>query len=38
MLKLRNSKKLKNYLVRAKLYPIDRTVGSRDCGKKQKTM
>ena len=31
----RSSRKLSSYLVRAKLYPIDRTVGSKGCGKKR---
>ena len=31
----RSSRKLSSYLVRAKLYPIDRVVGSKDCGKKR---
>ena len=30
----RSSKKLSSYLVRPKLYPIDRTVESKGCGKK----
>ena len=35
MVSYRSSKKLSSYLVRAKLYPIDRIVGSKGCGKKQ---
>ena len=31
----RSSRKLSSYLVRAKLYPIDRIVGSKGCGKKR---
>ena len=36
MVSHRSSRKLNSYLVRAKLYPIDRTVGSKDCGKKRR--
>ena len=35
MVSYRSSRKLSSYLVRAKLYPIDRTVESKSCGKKQ---
>ena len=35
MVSYRSSKKLSSYLVRAKLYPIDRIVGSKGCGKKK---
>ena len=31
----RKSRKVSSYLVRAKLYPIDRIVGSKSCGKKR---
>ena len=31
----RNSRKLSNYLVRAKMYPIDRVVGSKNSGSKR---
>ena len=31
----RTSQKLSSYLVRAKLYPLERTVGSRKCSKKR---
>ena len=34
MTSYRSSRKLSSYLVRAKLYPIDRTMGSKGCGKK----
>ena len=34
MVSYRSSRKLSSYLVRAKLYPIDRIVGSKGCGKK----
>ena len=33
MVSFRNFQKLSSYLVRAKLYPIERTVGSRKCSK-----
>ena len=35
MVSYRSSRKLSSYLVRAKLYPTDRIVGSKGCGKKQ---
>ena len=35
MLSFRTSQKLSSYLVRAKLYPLERTVGSRKCSKKR---
>ena len=35
MVSYRSSSKLISYLVRAKLYPIDRIVGSKGCGKKR---
>ena len=35
MVSYRSSGKLSNYLVRAKIYLIDRIVGSKGCGKKQ---
>ena len=31
----RTSRKLSSYLVRAKLYPLERTAGSRKCSKKR---
>ena len=31
----RSARKLSSYLVRAKLYPVDRIVGAKGCGKKQ---
>ena len=31
----RSARKLSSYLVRAKLYPIDRILGSKGCDKKQ---
>ena len=34
MFSYRSATKLSSYLVRAKLYPIDRILGSKDCGKK----
>ena len=34
MISFRNAKKLSGYLVRAKLYPIERTVGSFKCNGK----
>ena len=34
MVSHRSSRKLSSYLVRAKLYPIERIVGSKGCGKK----
>ena len=33
MVSFRTSRKLSSYLVRAKLYPLERTVGSRKCSK-----
>ena len=35
MVSFRTSRKLSSYLVRAKLYPLERTVGSRKCSKKR---
>ena len=35
MVSLRSPRKISNYLVRAKLYPLDRVVGSTECGKKK---
>ena len=35
MVSYRSSRKLSSYLVRAKLYPTDRIVGSKGCGKKR---
>ena len=35
MVSYRSARKLSSYLVRAKLYPIDRIVGSKGCGKKR---
>ena len=35
MVSSRSSKKLNSYLVRAKLYPIDRIVGFKACRKKR---
>ena len=35
MISFRSARKLSSYLVRAKLYPIDRTVGSFKCTKKR---
>ena len=35
MVSFRTSRKLSSYLVRAKLYPLKRTVGSRKCSKKR---
>ena len=35
MVSYRSTRKLSSYLVRAKLYPIDRIVGSKGCGKKR---
>ena len=35
MVSNRSSRKLSSYLVRAKLYPTDRIVGSEGCGKKR---
>ena len=35
MVSYRSSRKLSSYLVRTKLYPIDRIVGSKGCGKKR---
>ena len=34
MVSYRSSRKLSSYLTRAKLYPIERIVGSKGCGKK----
>ena len=34
MVSYRSSRKLSSYLVTAKLYPIERIVGSKGCGKK----
>ena len=34
MISFRNARKLSSYLVRAKLYPIERTVGSFKCNGK----
>ena len=34
MVSFRTSRKLSNYLVRAKLYPLGRTVGSSKCKKR----
>ena len=31
----RSARKLSNYLVRAKIYPVERPVGSFKCGKKR---
>ena len=31
----RNSRKINSYIVRAKLYPLERTVGSHKCSKKR---
>ena len=35
MVSFRTSQKLSSYLVRAKLYPLERTLGSRKCSKKR---
>ena len=35
MISFRCSRKIKNYIVRAKLYPAERTVRSYKCGKKR---
>ena len=35
MVSNRSSRKPSSYLVRTKLYPIGRTVGSKGCGKKR---
>ena len=35
MVSYRSARKLSSYLVRAKLYPIDRIVGFKGCGKKR---
>ena len=35
MVSFRSSRKISSYLVRAKLYPIERTVGSFKCGSKR---
>ena len=34
MISSRSSRKISSYVVRAKLYPLERTVGSSKCGKK----
>ena len=35
MISFRSSRKIGTYIVRAKLYPLERTVGSYKCGKKR---
>ena len=35
MILFRNFCKISSYIVRAKLYPLERTVGSYECGKKR---
>ena len=35
MISFRSSRKIYSYVVRAKLLPIERTVGSSNCGKKR---
>ena len=35
MVSFRSPRKISSYLVRAKLYPLDRVVGSMKCGKKR---
>ena len=35
MISFRSARKLSNYLVRAKMYPINRIVGSKNCGSKR---
>ena len=35
MVSYRSSRKLSRYIVRAKLYPIDKIVGSKGCGKER---
>ena len=35
MISFRSSRKISSYIVRAKLYPLERTVGSSKCGKKR---
>ena len=35
MISFRSSSKISSYIVRAKLYPLERTVGSSKCGKKR---
>ena len=35
MILFRSSRKLSNYLVRAKMHPIERIVGSKNCGSKR---
>ena len=35
MVSFRSPRKISTYLVRAKLYPLDRVVGSTKCGKKR---
>ena len=35
MVSFRSPRKISSYLVRAKLYPLDRVVGSTKCGKKR---
>ena len=34
MISFRSTRKLSNYLVRANMYPIERTAGSKTCGSK----
>ena len=34
MISFRSPRKISSYLVRAKLYPLDRALGSMKCGKK----
>ena len=33
MISFRSSRKISSYIVRAKLYPLERTVGSSKCGR-----
>ena len=35
MILFRSSRKISSYVVRSKLYPLERTVGSYKCGKKR---
>ena len=35
MISFRSARMLSNYLVRAKMYPIERAVGSKNCGSKR---
>ena len=35
MISFRSARKLSNYLVRAKMYPVERIVGSKNCGSKR---